>query len=195
MIKLSKYKIWITVIFIIGTLIISTIFSLLSDKEQTIINAFTLFGTFFSLFALVIAYIQIQSINKTSTLTKLAVEKSLLRINQILSVSELSKANKVIQEIQSYLIQQKYEIALLRMKDLKSILIQVKYNNDLTEYTNNRVYNQNITDIGSDISNLNDLIIGKKKGMNFSRLNQNLENLATVLTEFENKLKYKEHGT
>ena len=193
--ELSKYKNWVILIFIIGTLIISVVFFLISDSEQTVVNAFTLFGTFFSLFGLVIAYIQIHSINKTSKYTKFAVEKSLLRINQVLSVSELSKANKVIQEIQYYLIQQKHEIALLRMKDLKSILIQVKYNNDLTEYANDRVYNRNITDIGSDISNLNDLIIGVKKELNFSRLNQNLENLATILTEFENKLKYKEHGT
>lgn len=83
----------------------------------------------------------------------------------------------------------------MRMKDLKSILIQVKYNDDLLEYTNNGLYNQNITDLGSDINNLHDLITGIKKGVNFSRLNQNLENLATTLTEFENKLKYKEYDT
>lgn len=171
------------------------VFYWLPNKDKTVVNAFTLFGTFFSLFGLAVAYIQIQSINKTSKQTKLAVEKSLLRINQVLSVSELSKANKTIQEIQSFLLHQKHEIALMRMKDLKSILIQVKYNEDLTEYTNNRLYNQNITDLGSDINNLHDLIIGNKKGVNFSRLNQNLENFATTLTDFENKLKYKEYDT
>lgn len=171
------------------------VFYWLPDKDKTVVNAFTLFGTFFSLFGLAVAYIQIQNIKKTSQQTKLAVEKSLLRINQVLSVSELSKANKTIQEIQSFLLHQKHEIALMRMKDLKSILIQVKYNEDLSEYTNNGLYNQNITDLGSDLNNLHDLIIGNKKGVNFSKLNQNLENLATTLTEFENKLKYKEYDT
>ena len=165
------------------------------DKDKSVVNAFTLFGTFLSLFGLGVAYIQIHSINETSQQTKIAVEKSLLRINQVLSISELSKANKTIQEIQSFLLHQKNEIALMRMKDLKSILIQVKYNEDLLEYTNNNLYNQNITDLGSDINNLHDVIIGVKKGLNFSKLNQNLENLATTLAEFENKLKYKEYDT
>lgn len=185
----------VIILFIFGTLIMGIIFYWLPESDKSIANAFTLFGTFFSLFGLAIAYIQIQSINTTSKQTKIAVDKSLLRINQVLSVSELSKANKTIQEIQSFLLHQKHEIALMRMKDLKSILIQVKYNEDLAEYTNNGIYNQNITDLGSDINNLHDLIIGNKKGVNFSRLNQNLENLATTLTEFENKLKYKEHDT
>jgi len=193
--KLYKYKIGAIIIFIVGTLIMGIVFFSLPNEDQTVINVFTLFGTFFSLFGLAMAYIQIHSINKTSKLTKLAVEKSLLRINQVLSVSELSKANKIIQEIQSYLTNNKHELALLRMKDLKSILIQIKYNDDLTEYTNNSVYNQNITDMGSDINNLHDSIIGNKKGVNFSRLNQNLESLATILAEFENKLKYKKYGT
>lgn len=176
-------------------MIIGIVFFYLPDDDKTIVNSFTLFGTFLSLFGLAIAYIQIQSINKTSEQTKLAIEKSLQRINQILSVSELSKATKTIQEVQSFILQNKHEIALMRMKDLKSILIQVKYNEDLLEYTDNGLYNQNITDLGSDITNLHDLITGNKKGLNFSRLNQNLENLGTTLTEFENKLKYKDYDT
>lgn len=193
--KLTKERIIVVASFIIGTLIMSLIFYYLPIKDKTVVNAFTLFGTFFSLFGLAVAYIQIHSISQTSKQTKIAVEKSLLRINQVLSVSELSKANKTIQEIQSFIIHQKHEIALMRMKDLKAILIQVKYNEDLFEYTNNGVYNQNITDLGSDINNIHDLIVGNKKGLNFSKLNQNLENLATTLTDFENKLKYKEHDT
>jgi hypothetical protein len=182
-------------IFIVGTSLMAIIFYFLPDKDRTAVNAFTVFGTFLSLFGLGFAYLQIQSINTTSEQTKVAVDKSLLRINQILSVSELSKANKTIQEIQSFNIQGKHEISLMRMRDLKSILIQVKYNDDLEEYTNDNIYNQNITDLGSDINNLHDLLIGNKKGVNFSRINQNLESLSTTLAEFENKLKYKGNDT
>lgn len=193
--EFSKYRIKAISIFIAGTILIGLVFIILPKKDKTVVNAFTLFGTFLSIFGLAIAYIQIQSINKTSAQIKLAVEKSLLRINQVLSISELSKAVKIIQEIQTFIQHQKHEIALLRMKDLKAILIQVKYNEDLAEYTDNGIYNQNITDLGSDINNLHDLITGNKKGLNFSRLNQNLESLSTTLTDFENKLKYKEYGT
>lgn len=192
---ISRERVKVVVFFTLGTLAMTILFFNLSKQDKTLVNAFTLFGTYFSLFGIAVAYIQIQSISNISSQTKQAVDKSLLRINQVLAVSELSKANKTIQEIQSFLLQEKYEIVLMRMKDLKSILIQVKYNEDLTEYTGTPLYNQNITDLGSDINSLHDLITGVKKGPNFSKLNQNLENLATTLTDFENKLKYKEHDT
>jgi len=116
-----------------------------------------------------------------------------VRINQVLSISEISKASKVIQEIQTSILHEKSELALIRMKDLKQILIQVKYNRDLTEYTSINSYIQHITDLSIDINNVNDLLLGKKTGVNFSKVNQNLESLATVLIEFENKLKFERH--
>lgn len=176
--------------FIIGTILIAFLFSYLAKNDRTIVNFFTLFGTFTSIFGLWIAYIQIISLKITNEKTKLAVENSLNKINQMLSVSELSKAIKIIQEIQTSNINGKHEVSLIRMKDLKSILIQIKYNSELNIYTETGVYNQNITDISIDINNLNDLLIGKKKGLNFSKLNSNLEELSTTITEFENKLKF-----
>lgn len=193
--KLSKNQIKAIVVFLIGTIIISIIYYSLKSELRNIVNFFTLYGTFGSLFGLFLAYLQIQSIRQTSQQTKEAVDKSLVRINQVLSVSELSRANKVIQEIQSSILNSKNELALLRMKDLKQILIQVKYNSDLLEYTNNGSYNQNITDLSIDINNVNDFVLGNKKGVNFSRVNQNLENFSTILSEFENKLKFERHDT
>ncbi|CCG53697.1 Probable transmembrane protein of unknown function [Flavobacterium indicum GPTSA100-9 = DSM 17447] len=177
--------------FIIGTVIIVSLFMFsLEDKDKTIVNFFTLFGTFASIFGLWIAYIQIISLKLTNEQTKIAVENSLNKINQLLSISELSKAIKIIQEIQTSNINGKHEVALIRMKDLKSILIQIKYNSELNIYTETNIYNQNITDISIDINNLNDFLIGRKKGLNFSKLNSNLEELSTTITEFENKLKF-----
>ena len=193
--NLSNHRIKSIFVFILGTGLITLFFYNLAPQHKNIVNFFTLYGTFASLFGLWLTYVQIQSINQTSKLTNTAVEKSLIRINQVLSVSDLSRANKIIQEIQSFILGGKQDLALLRLKDLKTILIQVKFNEDLTEYTNTDLYNQHITDLGSDINNLNDLILGQKKGINFSKVNQNLENLATVITEFENKLKFKQHDT
>lgn len=182
---------WKTIIsFIFGTIIIVLLFINLDKNNRTLVNFFTLFGTFASIFGLVLAYIQIISLKETNEKTKIAVESSLNKINQMLSVSELSKANKIIHEIQTSNINGKHEISLIRMKDLKSILIQIKYNSELNIYTETSIYNQNITDVSIDINNLNDLLIGKKKGLNFSKFNSNLEELSTTITEFENKLKF-----
>lgn len=155
---ISKYRTEAILTFIIGTLIIAVLFVKLPDIQRTIANGFTLFGTYFSLYGLLIAYLQIKSIKETSKETQKAVNESTIRINQVLSISELSKSNKIIQEIQTSLQNDKLELALIRMKDLKSILIQIKYNEDLLEYTNAQLYNQNITELGGDINNLHDQI-------------------------------------
>ncbi len=195
MIKLSKGRILAILTFIWGNIIMGALYFFLDEKDKTIINFISLFGTFLSVYGLAFAYFQIMSIHATGLQIKSEIERSMLRINQVLSISELSKAGKIIHEIQTYIINQKYEVSLIRMKDLKSILIQIKYNEELSEYTSQGIYNQNITDLGSDINNINDLLTGKKKGVNFSKLNQNLENLSTILAEFENKLKYRGHDT
>lgn len=191
--KLSTNQKYALIFFIIGNFIISLIYFNIQDNLKNIINFFTLYGTFASLFGILLAYIQIQNLNETSKQTKFAVDKSLVRINQILSVSELSRANKIVQEIQTSIIHSKHEISLLRMKDLKQILIQIKYNIELNIYTNTKTYNQNITDISIDINNINDFILGNKKNVNFSKVSSNLENLATILSEFENKLKFEKN--
>jgi hypothetical protein len=185
----NKLRIRIIIVFIIGTGLITILYRNLEPNSKTVVNFFTLYGTFATLFGLWLTYIQIKTIRETNYYTTKEVRKSLDRINQVLSVSDLSRANKIIQEIQSSILNNKVELALLRAKDLKSILIQVKYNEQLTEFTQSEIYNQNITDLGTDIINMNDFVLQGKKGVSFSKINKNLENLATVLTDFENKLK------
>lgn len=176
--------------FIIGTIIVLFIFFKLDSEDVTIVNFFTIFGTYISIFGLWIAYKQLIDLKTVNSETKKAVDLSLNRINQVLSISELSKANKIIQEIQTSNLNEKYELSLLRMKDLKHILIQIKSNSELNIYTETNTYNNNITDLSIDINNLNDFILGVKKGVNFSKLNSNLEQLSTIISEFENKLKF-----
>lgn len=188
--KLSESQNKSILLFIVGTILILILYGNLKNNDRTIINFFTLYGTFASLFGLWLAYAQILSLKVSNQKTQVAVTKSLDRINQILSVSELSKAVKIIQEIQSSNLNNKHELSLIRMKDLKHILIQIKYNSDLNTYTETNIYNKNITDLSIDINNIHDLIIGKKKNINFSKLNSNLEELSTTLSEFENKLKF-----
>ena len=90
------------ILLIILTLIIIIIFFCLPNKEKTVVNGFTVFGTYFSLLGLLIAYIQIRSIKKTSEATKTAVNESLLKMSRVLSVSDISKSVRTIREIQSF---------------------------------------------------------------------------------------------
>ena len=193
--KLTNSQLYALILFVISIGATYIVYGNLEKELKNIINLFSIFGTLASVYGIYLAYLQIQGIKETTQSTREAVDKSVIRINQVLSISEISKASKVIQEIQVSIIHNKNELALIRMRDLKQILIQAKYNGELLYFTQNESYNQNITDLSIDINNISDLVLEKKKGVNFSKVNQNLEAISTLLSEFENKLKFGNYDT
>jgi hypothetical protein len=186
----SNIKNLTLVIFAIGFLIIVIFYYNLSSVHKNIINFISLFGTFLSLFGIIFAFLQLESLKQINKNTQTQVNLSIEKINDILSISELSKSIKVIQEIQNYLHNQKSELSLVRLKDLKQILIQIKHNNNLTEFTNQEDYEKFIVNLSIDINNISDSILKPSRSVNFSKINSNLEELSTRLSEFENKLKF-----
>ncbi len=191
--NLKNFKNSTILFFSVGLLIIVILYYNLPSDVRNIINFISIFGTFFSLFGIILAFLQLESIKQINTKTNKDVKISLNKINDVLSISEISKAIKIIQEIQSYLHYQKSELCLLRMKDLKQILIQIKHNNYLNDFTNNEDYEKYIVDLSIDINNISDNIFKPNRPVNFSKINSNLEDVSTKLSDFENKLKFSEN--
>lgn len=192
--KLDNIRNYTILLFVIGLLIIIIIYYNLQATDKNIINFISLFGTYLSVFGLILAFLQLESIKKINEKTQTEVQISLQRVNDVLAISEISKSIKIIQEIQSYLHSQKSELSLIRMKDLKQILIQVKHNNNLLEFTNHSDYEKSIVDLSIDINNISDSIFKPNRAVNYSKINSNLEELSTTLSNFENKLKFNQDG-
>jgi hypothetical protein len=178
-------------IFIIGLLLISLLFfAVFEQKVQNMINGITVFGTYLSVFGIFISYLQIKSAAAINLETKYAIEKSLEKMNQLILVADLSKANKIIDEIQQYIVHEYYQIALIRMKDLKSILIQAEQNKDIYATMLDNCFTNNLDTLKADIISLHQFTTGfKKSGLNFSKISIHLEELSTSLTAFEHQLK------
>jgi hypothetical protein len=171
----------------LGTLFL---YSKLPGWDKTVINLFSLLGTYLSVFGLIVAYLQIRSIKAVAESTNRAVLDTTKKITQLLSVADLAKAIKIVHEVQNYLMQKKLEPALIRLRDLKATLIQMKYNSDLDSLTNLEDYQSMINDVSIDLGNLHNDITAVKAGIDISKVNSNLERVETTLTIFENKLKY-----
>ncbi len=186
---LYRYK--TSSIFIIGLLLMSLLyFVFIEQKDQNMINGITVFGTYFSVFGIFISYLQIKSAAAINIETKYAIEKSLEKMNQLILVADLSKANKIIDEIQQYIVHEYYQIALIRMKDLKSILIQAEQNKDIYSAITDDCFTNNLGILKADIISLHQYTTGiKKSGLNFSKISIHLEELSTTLTAFEHQLK------
>ncbi|MCD8413700.1 hypothetical protein [Tenacibaculum finnmarkense] len=188
--KLSNIQKIAVICFIIGLLIIIILYNNLNETDKNTVNFISIFGTFLSFFGIVFAFLQLESIKEINTNTHKEVKASISRINDILSISELSKGVKIIQEIQTSIQNKKYELSLIRMKDLKYILIQTKHNSKLIEYTKKEEYENSIINLSIDINNVSDSILKPNKTVNYSKVNSNLEGLSTKISELENKLKF-----
>jgi hypothetical protein len=178
-------------IFMLGLLLVGLLYFVFFDqKDQNMINGITVLGTYLSLLGIVISYFQIKSVKDINEKTKTAIEKSLQRLNQLVVVADLSKAIKIIEEIQQFIQQKNYAIVLIRIKDLKSILIQAKHNEEANKLIEYESFCINLNELIVDIKNMHEFTTGyKKTSLNFSKIANHLEDLSTTLTAFEHKLK------
>jgi len=176
-------------LILLGCLAIIIIILLFKNNDKTIPNYATVIGTVGSLIGLAIAYLNIVALKKTALITAIQIEKTLQQVNQLNSISDVSKAIKTNQEIQNYIRNGKIELAHLRTLDLKYMLLQFNYNSQLKQLTINEEYQQLVIDFSIDLNSLNDHLITPRRKVDFSKVTKNLENLSTFLTQFENKLK------
>jgi hypothetical protein len=186
--KLKNYTFWI----ILGGILISAIlfYILHVENKLDIISGIGVVGSIASLVGILIAYLQILSVKRITESTNLAIDTTLNELMKSFSISDLSKAIKLIQEIQSLIRAEKQESALLRMQDLKSILIQIKHIKILDGKYESEDYKSLNTNLNIDISNINLFLIKQKTGISFPKICENLELITTFFTELENNLKY-----
>lgn len=189
--RLSQNKKSITIITFVGFIsLLALYFWKLDAIERNLSNAFTIFGTYLSLIGILISISQIQDVASINESTKQAIDESIHRLNQLVVVADLSKAIKIIEEIQQFIQQQNYPIALIRMKDLKSILIQAKHHENELLNINTTLFEINVNELIKDIFRLEDYILGvRNRNFNISKISKNLGALSTILTIVETKLK------
>lgn len=178
-------------LILIGVGIVSILASILffSETDKTLPNYATVIGTICSLIGLAIAYVNIIALKDTSLLISANIEKTLQKVNQLNSVSEISKAIKTNQEIQQFIRNGKIELAHLRTLDLKYMLLHFNSNPQLKELTVTDTYTQLVVEFGIDLNSINDNLINPKRKVDYTKIVKNLEELSTFLTQFETTLK------
>jgi hypothetical protein len=193
MIKKIRDPIISLVVFILGLLILSIYFYYQPENYKTILNYISYFGTYISIFGLLITYAQIMSVKEIAESTNLKVEETLNKTFKILIISELTKAIKLVQEIQNYLVNNKYEAGVIRLKDLKNILIQLKHHEIIKEFTKSSEYRQVLINISVNTTNITQHLNGTKVGINSGKIIGSLEEIENLLAEMEGHLKFKNH--
>ncbi len=187
MIDFRKYY-WLlcTCSTIIGTTI-AWIFKFYEDK-----GALTaLVDVTLTFIALTIAILEILELRNIAESSRLAVEGALGRITELFSVADITKGIKTAYDIQKYLRSNEFHIAHIRMQDLKSIVIPLKNDKRFEALDLSKQLPDILFTLSVDIKNVESTISGlKNKSMDITKMNGNLENLVSVLIEYENYIKF-----
>lgn len=173
----------------LGILGIILVIFFFKESDKTLPNYATVIGTIGSLIGLAIAYINIIALKKESVVIATQINLTLQKVNQLNSISEMSKAIKTNQEIQQFIRDGKIELAHLRTLDFKYMLLHFNNDPQLNDLTKSDTYIQLVIDFGIDLNSINDILINPKRKVDYSKIVKNLEELSTYLTQFELKLK------
>lgn len=166
----------------------------LPNEEQTVVNYVSIFGTYLTLCGLIVTFVQIWHTKRVSKETQKSVNATQERIKYILSVADFSKAIKTVQEIQGYISEDKIESAILRLSEIKEILIYVKQSPEFNAFANANKCQELIFQTGINLQKLRDYM-QIKKDFNKSYFGEELEHLSTLFINIETSLKKKAYDT
>jgi hypothetical protein len=172
---------------IIGIVICMGLGTALYKQGKGIGDIVSAVGSVASFFGLIIAILQIASVRQISEATNKAVRETRADLVSAVSISDLSKAIKLIEQIQTLLGNNKLELAHLRLQDLRTLLLQFGSNLQVERRSD---YEQLLTKIGVHIVNLFSAIFKGKK-VDVGIINQTLEAVIALLVTLENELKFK----
>lgn len=180
------------VVPLIISVVACVLFCWLSTKFD-IGNHLSIIGSIASLFGLWLAYKQIQTIKDITSKTNEAVQSKLKYLNGFLTMADMTRIISSTKEILGYLSSSKMELALLRMRDLRTELVQLRQNKQILGSNDVLLsLNKCVSTLGIDIGNINDSIM-KNRSISLETVTSNMDYLLAVLSEIEGKLKYKEY--
>jgi hypothetical protein len=192
---MTNYRYLILFVIAVALLLAIILFMKIPAEQNTLLNQVGVLGTIASVLGLVLTYIQVLSIKETTVKTKKAVDDSINRVNEILTISELSKGIKNIELIQNSIKSENFDLAEILMKDLKSLLIQTKHIRDFATNTGTGEFQTLLLNLAMDINNLRQLDNQEGIEIDHFKIMSNLDDVSSVLIELENKLKFKTHDT
>lgn len=183
----------ITVILIIAGLLLALylVGFKLTDEEKTTINILSVIGTIASSFGLAIALIQIIALKEISVITQSTIQDTKEKLMLGISISDVTESIKLISEIDSFIGNQKYEIARLKIVDLREKLIQFKSSKEFQLIVEDNKIQEIIGMLNTQISTIYNVIFSEEEiKYNPEEITNQLQEIATHLTDFRNKIKY-----
>lgn len=139
-------------------LIVSVVyFARFYDDEQTDSYS-SLIGTIITILGFILTVSQLKTVEEIATDTQIEVNKAVAmvktHIKEIFSLTECATAQQTVNEAEKYIREKKFELAVLRLKEIHKTLIGIFRDKELCGYTSVKL-DILVQNFGLDITNLN----------------------------------------
>jgi len=167
----------------------------LGSADRTFINIIGIAGFLLSILGILIAYVQVISIKDISLETQKKVVENIKFYNDILMLSDLARKAAMADEIQGYLKDDKIEMCILRMKDLKVILGNIKNQEFYSTLVSKREFKTVFDNFHHDLDNFQSHNLSIRNKLNKELIIKHLEDMSTMFLNVEVKLKNQNNDT
>lgn len=188
-----RQKVWI--IAIISVILSIICYFRLEEEERKFINILGICGFTLSLMGIVIAYGQILSIKEIAIETQNKVNENITLNNNIIMLSDLARKAAMVDEIQGYLRDDKIEMCILRMRDLKVILNSLRNQDQYSSLISRKEFRNVFENFNLDLNNFQTHKFQAEGKIDKSIISRNLEALSTIFLSVEIKLKNTNHDS
>lgn len=145
-------------------------------------------GSVASLFGLLIALVHILAVKRVTDATHNAVKETKEQLISRISLADVAKASRIVEQIQTQLVNKKFELAHLRLQDLRALLMQFRAGHLLKDGVNEQ-YDELLKSMGIHSENLYGAIY-KKKMIDITVINHTLQGVIDILVTAENDLTF-----
>ena len=154
-------------------------------------NWLSIVADIFTIIALLVTLYQLFTMKKISIATRDAILSTRKDIERSLTIHDIAKYNESIKLIQKDIQANKWDFALLRMKELRATIIELNEIPYLKETTELQSFHNAKMQLGIDIYNINRQLLTNSKGkLSPDKISNTLEELSTMLITIKSKIIY-----
>lgn len=187
---------WKVILYIILLLVAFIIIYFWGMKSETVTSKFVLvFSSAASIIGVVISIFEIVGVKSKTEAINESVKKAKNEISKYVNYSDINQMIHIIDEIEAHLHADKYESALLKMKELKDNAFE--YQGYINEHQNKEINLVNLKEIivkiGQDVNTLH-IYVDDAGTIDKDKMFQNLEDIKDFFSKESGKIKAKNYG-
>ena len=158
------------------------------DVRSTPIDYISGVGSVASIYAIIIAWIELKSVKQTTAETQKTVDNKIGEINKLLSYAEIEKHIQICSSISLCLKAEQFEAVAMKLDDLKKTLLEIKNKQSIAEKKDYKIQTM-VMRLGNDITavrnkwtNLSDF--------DYSIVLEHVDEVSTFMQDISAKLKH-----